>query len=138
MRARRGRSLAVAIGLASAAACSDAGGRAGADAEPYAFVQLDQVSFLLETTVCSEPGTATVAESADEVRIDDVRRGDAIDGDCLGSVWIDLAAPLGRRSVVVDGEPWVRVDDDCELAIYASADPDAPRPWPLPVPCDDS
>lgn len=120
----------------AAAATSLTSGCRGEGTTPYALTQVGDLSYVLETRPCAEPGDATVAESGAEVRIDAVSRGDAVDGDCNGVVHIELDAPIGDRDVFVDGEPWIRIDDGCERTMHASADESDDRPEPTPVPCD--
>jgi hypothetical protein len=49
-------------------------------------------------TSCAEGVDASLAESADSVRIDQIS-GRVVDGDCLGGVEIELSAPLGDRLI---------------------------------------
>lgn len=122
--------ISIAIGLSALiAGCGDG------DATPYALTQIRDGSYVLETRPCAETGDATVVETASEVRIADITRGDAIDGDCNGSVAIELDMPIGDRDLFVNGEPWIRIDDECERTMHASADRSNDRPQPTPVPC---
>jgi len=73
-------------------------------------------------TSCAADGvTAVVEETTDEVRISDVD-GNEIDGDCMGSVLIELLAPLGDRVVVVNGERWVPLAPGCPLGSIGPPD----------------
>lgn len=82
----------------------------------------DQVSLVAVTEVrpgllafaasCSDEISVEVEETSEEVHITDVV-GNAIDGDCLGGVTVELEAPLGRRDVVVGDERWIQLSQDC-------------------------
>ncbi|MDQ3782080.1 MAG: hypothetical protein M3349_03975, partial [Actinomycetota bacterium] len=63
-------------------------------------------------TTCADGVSVAVEETRDEVRITDVA-GIAINGDCLGSVVVELEAPLGERDIVVNGELWIELPPDC-------------------------
>lgn len=103
--------------------------------EPSDIEELPDGTFVLYTP-CAADVSAVVTESDSEVRVDDIR-GDALDGDCLGAVPLDLDAPVGDREVVVNGDRWVRIDANCELAVFAPDDV-AEKGWAVPRPCRSS
>lgn len=88
------------------------------DLPPLGIEEFETGDVVLSVDLCAENVTARVVETDDEVRISDVS-GEPLSGDCLGGVELELAVPVGERRVVVDGDEWVRIDDDCELAYYA-------------------
>jgi hypothetical protein len=59
-------------------------------------------------TGCADDVDASVTETDDAVRIDDIS-GDRVEGDCLGGVRLTLREPLGARGLFVDGERWQRL-----------------------------
>ena len=122
--------VALVVGLAiCAAAC-------GNDAlEPSDIEELPDGTYMLYTP-CADDVSAVVTESDSEIRIDDVR-GEALDGDCLGGLQLDLDAPIGGRVVVVNGDRWVRIDANCDLAVFAPDDV-ADDGWAVPRPCRSS
>jgi len=87
------------------------------------------------STPCAETVSADVAESNTEIRVDDIC-GDALDGDCFGVVPLDLDAPIGEREVIVNGDTWMRIDANCELAVFAPED--AANYMAVPRPCGSS
>lgn len=117
--------LVVVIALC-AVACGSGG------VEPSEIGELPDGTYVLYTN-CAADVSAVVTEGDREIRVDDVR-GDAVDGDCLGAVPLDLGAPIGEREVVVNGDRWVRIDDDCELAVFTPDEAGSymvvPRPCP--------
>lgn len=83
---------------------------------------------------CADAVSARVTETPDEVRIDRVR-GSRVDGDCLGIRPLDLEAPIGDRRLSVNGERWMRIDADCDLAVYAHENVAEDWGWAVPQPC---
>lgn len=73
------------------------------------------------STSCAEDVSVEVEETTTEVRISDVT-GAAIDGDCLGSLDVQLEAPLEGRTVVVNGERWVDLKPTCPLGSIGPPD----------------
>ncbi len=71
-------------------------------------------------TSCSDDVEVQIEESATEVAVRIVG-GEAIDGDCGGSVVATLEAPLGDRSIVVDGDQWI-IRSDCDVAVAVAED----------------
>ncbi|TDT14789.1 hypothetical protein BDK89_0345 [Ilumatobacter fluminis] len=67
--------------------------------------------------------------------IDEVK-GTLVDGDCEGGTDIELSQPVGDRRVVVDGELWERIDDNCQLAVYAPSYAGEEWSWGVPLPCN--
>ncbi len=72
-------------------------------------------------TSCAEDVSVRVEETSEEVRISDVA-GSAIDGDCAGSVVVDLEARLNERAVVVEGVAWTNLAATCPLGAIGPAD----------------
>ena len=121
---RRAVVLVAALTLA-AAACGSNG------VEPSDIAELPDGTYMLYTN-CADEFSAVVTESDSEIRVDEVR-GDAVDGDCVGAVPLDLDAPIGAREVVVNGDRWVRIDANCDLAVFAPED--AADYMAVPRPC---
>ena len=107
MRVTRGllRVIASSALWVSVAACS------GERIEPLALSEL-QPGVIELTTTCADGLHADTEETTDQVRIDRFE-GDAIDGDCVGLLRIELNAPIGDREVVVDGERWADLPATC-------------------------
>lgn len=116
--------LVAAITLV-AAACG------GDGVEPSDIAELPDGTYVLYTN-CADEVSAVVTESDGEIRVDEVR-GDVVDGDCVGAVPLDLDAPIGARAVVVNGDRWVRIDANCDLAVFAPED--AADYMAVPRPC---
>ncbi len=74
-------------------------------------------------TGCADDVSASLTETDDVVRIDDVS-GDPVDGDCLGGLRLTLARPFGNRDLVVEGETWQRMDGDCPFGTFGPPDMD--------------
>lgn len=120
--------IALIVGITlSAAACGNDG------VQPSEIEELPDGTYMLYTP-CADDVSAVVTESGSDVRVDDIR-GDALDGDCLGAVPLDLDAPVGDREVIVNGDRWVRIDANCELAEYAPDDVAEKKGWVVPRPC---
>lgn len=108
-------------------------GCAGDDMVPTSVEEQPDGSFML-LVECAHDVSARLVETPDEVRVDQVK-GDRVDGDCLGSTILDLSSPIDERALVVDGERWVRIDDDCELAVYSYEDVAEKWGWAVPLRC---
>lgn len=80
----------------------------------------DERSLLLRTT-CAANVAAEVEEGKDRVEITEVR-GDTVDGECVGGVRLLLDAPLGARSLWVEGERWVPLEGQCPYGDFGPAD----------------
>lgn len=114
------------------AACTACG---SPQVDPVQLVETGDRTAVLETTCPDESAddpVARVVESGDEVRLGDVT-GTRDGGDCLGAIRVELDAPIGDRAVVVEGEEWVRIDDDCSRAVFGPADAGGRR---RPVSCE--
>ena len=113
---RAGGVSAVLIALAAIGCSSDA-----ATPEPLGVRVNDRGETEL-VTVCSDRVSATVTETDQTVRIEDID-GDVISGaDCEGVVTLDLAMPVGDRTVVVGGEEWVALSATCPWGFVGPAD----------------
>lgn len=115
-----------------AAACAACG---SPQVAPLQLVQTGDRTAVLETTCPDEDAAdpaVQVVETGTEVRFDAVS-GTRNGGDCLGSIRVEFEAPIGDRAVVVEGEEWVRIDDDCERAAFGPADAGGRR---RPVSCE--
>jgi hypothetical protein len=123
------RTVVVIVGIIlSLVACG------GDSLEPSDIGELPGGTYVLYTP-CAQNVSADVAESDTEIRVDDIR-GDVLDGDCLGAVPLDLDAPIGERKVIVNGDTWMRIDANCELAVFAPED--AANYMAVPRPCPSS
>lgn len=108
----------------------------GSNVQPSSLIEETPRRLWLMTSCTQESVSARVTETAAEVRIDDVRAERYDRGDCQGAATIDLDAPIGDRIVTVDGDTWIRIDDDCDHAEYARADVEEAWGWHIPIPCE--
>lgn len=105
------KTAAVAVCAVSIAAC---GHNSSRQLTPLGLREVDHTTLVL-TVECAVAGSARaeVIEANDLVTISEIV-GDALRGeDCAEEVTINLAEPLGDRTVVVNDESWGRYDDDC-------------------------
>lgn len=88
--------------------------------EPLA-IRVNELGDLELVLVCSERLSAAVTETESEIRIDGIE-GDAMFGDdCEGVLPLRLDAPIGGRSVVVEGERWVELAESCPWGFLGPA-----------------
>lgn len=97
------RVTSLTLASAGLAACSGSG-----DVSLLGLIEIEPGVLEFSTSCADDDVEVQVEESDDAVRISDAR-GTSIDGDCLGSVFVELETPLDGRAVVVDGERWVQV-----------------------------
>ena len=124
--ARRGRpvrALGVLIaGVGAVAACG-----AGDGISMLRIVEESPGSLSIALS-CSENVEVEVEESASQVAVR-IASGDAVDGDCGGSAVVELADPIGDRSLLIAGDRWV-VRRDCGVTVAVPED-DGSEPCPV-------
>jgi hypothetical protein len=90
--------------IVSVAGC----GLGGGGIEFYGVDETEPGGLVVELRACTRDDvTATVVETPDEVRIDDVSATVFSGDDCSGALTAELDAALGERDLVVDGARWV-------------------------------
>jgi hypothetical protein len=123
--------VASVLGLVAVAALAGCGGDG---VGPGSIEEQADGTYVFYVDRCADDVTVRVAETDIEVKVDKVR-GKQVDGDCVGGVALDLAAPIAERQLIVEDDTWTRIDEDCDLATYSYPDVAERWAWAVPLPC---
>lgn len=86
---------------------------------PDLVIQTDDGSMMV-VTACAENVTVDIEIDGEVARID--VSGDSVDGDCDGSAFAPDQPILDGREVVVDGNQWVQMENDCGFIAFGPID----------------
>lgn len=110
-------SLAICVGQLAIVGCG-----LRSSTGPLALTELAPGYVEILTTCADGEVTASVTESATLIEFRDVRARWAPTDECLGFVEVRLSAPIGSRTIEVDGQPWHRLQPNCSLGEYGPSD----------------
>lgn len=94
------------------------GGNDGPDPLAIRENDLGEVELVL---VCSRGVSADVTETRSEIRIDRIEGAVLRGDDCEGVFPLQLEEPISDRSIVVEGETWVELQDSCPWGFIGPA-----------------